>query len=258
MVNSLWDSDIEIRFFKEALKNTSIEKLFYRIGEKYYAYIPKDTHNNGQTLQSRNALIGDFTEKWCQKLLSPLASKNNLYAVNGVICEEIGLTKQSPADLALCTSQEPRQKPENIKLIFEIKMSIVSNYEYDTTDKTIKYVGDYTTHQGNPSLLRSDSMLKAMGKAIAIRVSGLASASIPIVVLGNSPISESYKEKVDLLKSSGVIQGFWSLYPNPTDKKYTKETSKKRISNNGEYRYVSKQSGQYFKHEPLVFLFHAF
>ncbi|NPV39248.1 hypothetical protein BREVNS_1559 [Brevinematales bacterium NS] len=226
MSNSLWNTAIEISFFQEALKNNSPEKLFYYIGQKYYAYVPKDTKNNGQTLQSRNALIGDFTEKWCQELLSPLAKENSLYAINGVVCEEIGLTKQSPADLAFCTSSETIQKPENIKLIFEIKMSIVSNYEYDHQSNKIKYIGDYTSHQGNPSLLRSDSMLKAMGKAIAIRVSSPASASIPIIVLGNSPISESYKEKVDFLKSCGVIQGFWSLYPNPTEKHYIKETPK--------------------------------
>jgi len=75
-------------------------------------------------------------------------------------------------------------------------------------------------------LLRSDSMLKAIGKSINIRVSGIASTKIPIVVLGNSPITNSYIHKVDYLKSSGVIQGFWSLNPKPTNEDYVKKTPK--------------------------------
>jgi hypothetical protein len=57
-------------------------------------------------------------------------------------------------------------------------------------------------------------------KSINIRVSGIASTKIPIVVLGNSPITESYVKKVDFLKTSGVIQGFWSLNPKPTNSDY--------------------------------------
>lgn len=69
-------------------------------------------------------------------------------------------------------------------------------------------------------------MLKAIGKSINIRVSGIQSTKIPIVVLGNSPITESYIKKVDFLKTSGVIQGFWSLNPNPTMPDYIKDTPK--------------------------------
>ncbi|MDP2302329.1 MAG: hypothetical protein Q8N03_07895 [Ignavibacteria bacterium] len=69
-------------------------------------------------------------------------------------------------------------------------------------------------------------MLKAIGKAINIRVSDIASTKIPIVVLGNSPITVSYIKKVDFLKTSGVIQGFWSLNPNPTNSQYVKDTPK--------------------------------
>jgi hypothetical protein len=104
-------------------------------------------------------------------------------------------------------------------------MSVVSNYKYIHPNK-VEYVGDYKQHKGNPSLLRSDSMLKAIGKSINIRVSGIASTKIPIVVLGNSPITDSYINKVDFLKTSGVLQGFWSLNPNPTDSDYIKNTPK--------------------------------
>lgn len=117
-------------------------------------------NTEGQTLQSRNTLIGQFTEKWCKDLFAPIAAELGLFAINSVVCDEIGLTKQSRADLALCTTNEINQKPENIKLVFEIKMSIVSNYQY-TFPHNIEFVGDYKQHKGNPALLRSDSMLKS-------------------------------------------------------------------------------------------------
>jgi len=224
---NLWNNNIEIQFFKEALKHfASPEKLFYSLEKGYYAYVPKGIDAEGQTLQSRNALIGQFTEKWCKTLFEPIAAQLGLFAVNGVICEEVGLTRQSSADLAFCTSNTIMQQPDSIKLLFEIKMSIVSNYRFTPPDG-IEWVSDYKHHQGNPSLLRSDSMLKAIGKSINIRVSGTASSRIPIIVLGNSPITESYIKKVDFLKTAGVIQGFWSLHPEPTNTDFITETPQK-------------------------------
>lgn len=223
---TLWNNDTEIQFFTEALKNfASPEQLFYNLQDGYFAYVPKGSDGEGKTLQSRNSLIGQYTEKWCKTLFEPIANELGLHAVNSVVCDELGLSKRSSADLAFCTTNNNFQKSENIKLIFEIKMSIVSNYKYTHPNK-VEYVGDYKQHKGNPALLRSDSMLKAIGKSINIRVSGIASTKIPIVVLGNSPITDSYIKKVDFLKTSGVIQGFWSLNPNPTDFDYIKNTPK--------------------------------
>lgn len=223
---TLWNNDTEIQFFTEALKNfASPEQLFYNLKGGYFAYVPKGSDAEGQTLQSRNSLIGQFTEKWCKTLFEPIAKELGLHAVNNVVCDELGLSRQSSADLAFCTTNNTVQKPENIKLLFEIKMSIVSNYKY-THPYNIEYVGDYKQHKGNPALLRSDSMLKAIGKSINIRVSGIASTKIPVVVLGNSPITDSYIKKVDFLKTSGVIQGFWSLNPRPTKSDYVKNTPK--------------------------------
>ncbi|MGP1446699.1 MAG: hypothetical protein ACTTKO_04090 [Candidatus Limimorpha sp.] len=224
---TLWNNDTEIQFFTEALKNfASPEQLFYKLKKGNFAYVPKRMETEGQTLQSRNSLIGQFTEKWCKDLFSPIARKLGLYAVNGVVCEEIGLTKTSSADLAFCKRNTIEQKPKDIKIIFEIKMSIVSNYQL-IKPKTIKFIGDYKEHKGNPSLLRSDSMLKAIGKSINIRVSGTESSSIPIIVLGNSPITENYAKKVDFLKESGVIQHFISLNPTPTKTDFIKGTLQK-------------------------------
>lgn len=220
----LWNNNTEIQFFEEALKSfASPEQLFYNLLGEYYAYIPKNKNANGQTLQSRNSLTGQFTEKWCKTLFEPIAKELGLYAVNSVVCDELGLSRQSSADLAFCTTNEINQSPENIKLLFEIKMSIVSNYQY--TNNEIILTGDYKQHKGNPSLLRSDSMLKAIGKAINIRVSGISSTKIPIIVLGNSPITDNYSKKVDFLKKSGVVQGFWSLNPSPTSQNYVKNST---------------------------------
>lgn len=224
---TLWNNNTEIQFFTEALKNfASPEQLFYKLKKGSFAYVPKGMEAEGQTLQSRNSLIGQFTEKWCKDLFNPIAREFGLYAVNGVVCEEIGLTRASSADLAFCKKNAVEQKAKDIKIIFEIKMSIVSNYQF-VKPKTIKLIGDYKEHKGNPSLLRSDSMLKAIGKSINIRVSGTESASIPIVILGNSPITENYAKKVDFLKESGVIQNFISLNPAPTKMDFVKTTQQK-------------------------------
>ncbi len=222
---------VEKQFFQHFLgkgKDFSEKKLFYWIDNKYLAYIPKNIKSPGHTLQSRNSLIGQFTEKWCQQLLSSIARKFDLYAVNNVICPEAGLSKKSSADIAFCRSDKQQQKCQDIKVIFEIKMSILSNYEFDKTEKIVKWIGDYTTHKGNPSLLRSDSMLKAIGKLISIRVANPGARNIPLVVLGNSPITKHYEKKVDSLKSLGIIQGFLSLNPSvPSKTEVIKNTPKK-------------------------------
>ncbi len=149
---------------------------------------------------------------------------------------ELDLTTQSDADLAFCTTNETRQKAENIKLIFEIKMSIVNNYKFD--NNKINFVRDYKTHKGNPSVLRSDSMLKAIGKSINIRVSGTESMKIPIIILGNSPITKNYSKKVDLLNSAGIIQSFVSLYPNPSNN-FIRNTEGNGFQTFNEYQHLT-------------------
>lgn len=222
----MWSRQDELNFFNDAIKISSIENLMMRVRGRYYAFQPKTDSSRVNVPNSRNALIGTNTEKWCKDLFSQIARHNNLYTVNGVVCEEIGLSRQSAADLAFCTSPSNIQRPENIKLIFEIKMGIVNNYFYDG-NHDFEFCGDYTTHKGNPSLLRSDSMLKAIGKSINLRVDSSKAKKIPIVILGNSPITVNYVKKVDCLKQSGVIQKFISLYPDPTNREFIKETPEK-------------------------------
>ncbi len=231
---TFWNKDIEKRFFIEAMKNfASPEQLFYKLTDGYFAYVPKGKSAGGQTLQSRNALIGQYTEKWSKDFFQPIAQKLGLFAVNSVVCSELGLTTKSDADLAFCTTDETQQKAENIKLLFEIKMSVVNNYEFENGQ--VNFVGDYKTHKGNPSILRSDSMLKAIGKSINIRVSGTEATKIPIVILGDSPITINYAKKVDFLKQNGIIQSFISLYPNPTND-FIKNTDNKGFQTFNEYQ----------------------
>ncbi len=217
----LWSEGVEKRFFAKSLGFATPEQLFYITDEeRYVAYWPKGYKGKKSTLQSRNSLIGRFTEKWTTDLISKIVHVKNLYAVQGAVCNELGLSKNSPADVVISKTNRLDQRPEDILVIFEVKMSIVWNWEYKAGDSEIiilKCIGNYKTHQGNPGLLRSDSMLKAIGKSANIRASCLQSSKIPIVIIGNTPITSNYYSKVDRLKRIGFIQGFWSVNSNPID-----------------------------------------
>ncbi|RLF72377.1 MAG: hypothetical protein DRN40_00415 [Thermoplasmata archaeon] len=215
----LWSKDEERIFFKKTLEIATPEQLFYLTDNgRFLAYWPKKYKGKKTTLQSRNAFIGSYTEKWIKDLLTPLAREFEAYAIHNVVCDEIGLGERSPADVAIVKTPKREQKPEDILLLVEVKMSIVWNWEYHPESGDLDCIGDFTTHQGNPGLLRSDTMLKAIGKSINIRVSGYQSSKIPIIVIGNTPIMKTYYKKVDFLKKAGIIQGFYSVNPNPLDK----------------------------------------
>ena len=213
----LWNKEVERRFFTESVKFATPEQLFYVTDKnRYLAYWPKGYDGKKSTLQSRNALIGNFTEKWTTDLIQAVVKDNGLFAVQGAICDEIALTNMSPADVVISRNKNINQQVEDIAAIIEVKMSIVWNWELQG-GKTLSCICDYKTHQGNPGLLRSDSMLKGIGKSINIRVSSFQAATIPIIVMGNTPITNSYYPKVDHLKVAGIIQGFWSVNPKPLD-----------------------------------------
>jgi hypothetical protein len=234
-MSKLWTKSKEIEFFEKSFQFAAPEQLFYVSSDnRYFAYWPKTYKGKKTTLQSRNSLIGNFTEKYSVDLLQDFARKNNLFAVQGIVCNDIGLSTQSSGDVAICKTKEIEQEPCNIVLLFEVKMSIVWNWEL--RDGNLICLGDYKTHKGNPGLLRSDSMLKAIGKSINIRVSGYKTSNIPIIILGNTPITLSYEEKVDHLLKAGIIQGFWSINPSPLDNngeniKYSPEKGFVRVDN---------------------------
>jgi len=225
-METLWNTQTEIEFFTDALTKTDPASLFYTSDDgKMYAYWPLGYTGEKSTLQSRNTYVGGFTELWTKHLLDEYARSKGYYAVQGAICEEIGLPSKSAADVAICKSSSQKQKSDDIVAVFEVKMSIVWNWEFKNGN-LIK-IGDYSTHQGNPGLLRSDSMLKAIGKSINVRISSPDSKHIPLIILGNTPITKSYESKVDNLKTSGVVQGFWSLNPNPRNNHTTLKNTPK-------------------------------
>ena len=193
----LWNQEVERKFFNESVKFATPEQLFYVTDKnRYLAYWPKGYEGKKSTLQSRNALIGNFTEKWTTDLIHEIVKDKGLFAVQGAICDEIALTNMSPADIAISRSKSINQRAEDILAIIEVKMSIVWNWELQKS-KSLSCIGDYKSHQGNPGLLRSDSMLKGIGKSINIRVSSFKATTIPIIVMGNTPITNSYYPKVD-------------------------------------------------------------
>lgn len=218
-MTKLWSKEEEYEFFRKTLQIATPEQLFYITNDgRYLAYWSKNYKGRKTTLQSRNAFIGSYTEKWVKNLLDPIAKKFNAYAMHNVVCEEIGLGERSPADVAIVKTPRRQQGPENIILLVEVKMSIVWNWEYNPDTGEIKCIGDYTTHQGNPGLLRSDTMLKAIGKSINVRVSSFEASKIPIIIIGNTPITKTYYDKVDHLKKAGIVQGFYSVNPSPVDR----------------------------------------
>ena len=231
---NLWNKNQEKLFFTESLKLAKANHLFYLDEDgRHLAYWPKSYRGVKSTLQSRNSLIGNYTEKWVKNLLKGVISDENLHVVNQATIPALGITSRSPADIVISTVDKKILKASEVKVIFEVKMSIVWNWQYDVESNEILEIGDYRTHQGKPSFTRSDSILKAIGKCIDIRVSNLESTKIPIIVVGNAPLSNGFSKKADYLKHAGLIQGFWSLNPFPLNHGNTRKSTPK----NGFYRF---------------------
>ncbi len=256
---TLWNKNQEKDFFIESLDIATPEQLFYILNDnRFYAYWPKNYKGRKTTLQSRNAFIGAYTEKYCTNLFEEIAETIGGYPVQGVISDEIGLPNNSKADVAICKAKGVIQKPQNILMIIEVKMSVVWNWELISKGKKdfeMVCIGDYRTHQGNPGLLRSDTMLKAIGKSINIRVSSFSASKIPIVIIGNTPVTKSYYKKVDQLKRNGIIQGFWSVNPKPLDNdhKNIKNTPYKGFYRFDEYEVLKQSSLKLLKEDREFF-----
>ena len=230
----LWNKHQEKLFFINSKSFASPEQLFYRTDDgRYLAYWPKRYKGRKTTLQARNSLIGNFTEKWVSDLFDALIEDENLHIVQQARIPSVGITSKSPADIAIATEDKKILKASEVKLICEVKMSLVWNWQYDPELDMVTEVGDFRTHQGKPSFTRSDSILKAIGKCIDIRVSNFESTKIPIIVVGNAPLSNGFSKKADYLKHAGLIQGFWSLNPFPLNHGNTRKSTPKK----GYYRF---------------------
>lgn len=230
----LWNKQQEKLFFVNSKKQAFKSQLFYKTKDgNYMAYWPKGYKGQKSTLQSRNSLIGAFTEQWVADLFEKLIDDENLHIVQQARIPSLGITSRSPADIVISSVDKKILKPSEVKVIFEVKMSLVWNWQYDENTDTVKEIGDFRTHQGKPSFTRSDSILKAIGKCIDIRVSNLDSSKIPIIVLGNAPLSNGFCKKADHLKNAGIIQGFWSLNPFPLNHGNTRKSTPQK----GFYRF---------------------
>lgn len=225
----LWNKEQEILFFKNSKNFASPQQLFNQTDDgRFVAYWPKSYRGKKTTLQSRNSLIGKFSEKWVADLLFGLIKDKNLFVIQQAQIPSIGISYNSPADVVISSKNKKILRPEDVKIIFEVKMSIVWNWEYDINTNSLTEIGDYRTHKGKPSFTRSDSILKAIGKCIDIRVSGLMASKIPLVVIGNAPLSNGFCKKADYLKNAGIIQGFWSLNPFPLNHGNTRKITPKK------------------------------
>lgn len=212
----LWNKKQERDFFNNSKNFASINQLFNETEDgRYVAYWPKNYSGKKTTLQSRNSLIGKYSEKWVADILNHLIDDKNLFVVQQAQIPAIGISHNSPADVVISSRNKKILRPEDVKIIFEVKMSIVWNWEYDVSTDTLSEIGDYRSHRGKPSFTRSDSILKAIGKCVDIRVSDVLASKIPLIVLGNAPLSNGFCKKADYLKNAGIIQGFWSLNPFP-------------------------------------------
>ena len=192
----LWNKNQEKLFFIKSKEVAFPSQLFYKTNDgRHVAYWPKGYRGRKSTLQSRNSLIGNFTEDWVENLFKQLIDDENLYIIKQARIPSLGITSRSPADIVIATVNKKILKASEVKVIFEVRMSIVWNWQYDETTGEVKEIGDFKSHQGKPSFTRSDSILKAIGKCIDIRVSNVESSKIPIIVLGNAPLSNGFCKK---------------------------------------------------------------
>lgn len=77
---TLWNKNQDKNFFIKSLGIATPEKLFYVTKDnKFYAYWPKGYKGKKTTLQSRNAFIGSYTEKWTTNLFDEIAESVAIY-----------------------------------------------------------------------------------------------------------------------------------------------------------------------------------
>lgn len=224
----LWNQTHEKLFFENSKSFAAPEQLFNRTDDgRYVAYWPKNYTGRKSTLQARNSLIGNYTEKYVSDLFSQIIN-DEYFVIQQAQIPALGINHASPADIVISRTDSKTLKPEDVKLICEVKMSLVWNWELNVSDGGVCEIGDYRFHQGKPSFTRSDSILKAIGKCIDIRVSNVESSKIPLIIVGNAPLSNGFCQKADYLKNAGIVQGFWSLNPRPLNHGNTRKTTPKK------------------------------
>lgn len=165
----------------------------------------------------RNAIVADVTERFALSLFSQAVSASaklsgKFFVKRNVVCPQLELRGATSADMAILNNDVNRPvSANNIECIFEIKMSVIWNWAEGNKSQPL---ADYDAHAGRPSIYRTDSILKAIGKA-AITRSCHGSEKIPFIVVANTPPPPNYRDKVDGTVKAGLIQKWISLTPNP-------------------------------------------
>ncbi len=165
----------------------------------------------------RNAIVADLAERFVLSLFQRVLDaskelKGRYFVKRNVVCNQLELKERTAADLAILNQDiDGPVLASQISCLFEVKMGIIWNWAESDRRHPI---ADYDRHSGRPSLYRTDSILKAVGKAAIIR-SCPGSGSIPFMVVGNTPPPLNYRDKVDGTVRAGLIQQWISLTPSP-------------------------------------------
>ena len=165
----------------------------------------------------RNAIVADATERFALSLFGHAVDTSaelsgKFFVKRNVVSPQLEFQGATSADMAILNEDlDGPVPPENIECILEVKMSIIWNWAEGDRKQPI---ADYDSHAGRPSIFRTDSILKAIGKA-AITRSCPGSERIPFIVVGNTPPPPNYRDKVDGTVRAGLIQKWLSLAPNP-------------------------------------------
>jgi len=221
---SLWSPDVERDLIRKVGEKcfTTIECTATTCGKfkerAVFSEHSKCPHCGGKlrvkVAQSRNVPVSTFTEKYAREVMQAAIDKSykgSLFVVRGARCPELSLTGGSAADLAIVRRKlQSAFKAEDIVVVMEVKMSLVWNWKPGED----KPSADFFQHNGRPSLSRTDSLLKAIGKGAIFR-STEKSRRIPYLVIGNCPPPQGYYAKLDGAVRSGLVQKFISLTPKP-------------------------------------------
>lgn len=191
---------------------------------------------NSNTPQGRNNPISNYTEQFACNCINEVLQDtefDDYEAKRKVICQDLGLGSRTEADIAIVKKGNSSRiyKLDDIKIVFEVKMSLVWNWEPPKNKP--KLIADYDRHNGRGSIYRTDSILKAIGKGAIFR-SHFKAHNIPYIVIGNCPPPRGYFSKIDGSVKSGIVQKFISLNPQPLivdtseeNKRNPKETKNK-------------------------------
>jgi len=241
---AMWTKETERDFFHWALElqRCKPQELFYKSGGRYYFYLPVGVKGEGEVKQARNPLVGRFTEQWAENFLKIIVKDLGLVVVRNKDIPAFGLTGNRAPDLAICYKEvEDVILPENLVAIVEVKMSIVWNWEWDPLSRSVNCIGDFRTHKGRPSVLRSDNVLKALGKAVEVRGNGYEGL---FIVLCNSPISNESLNQIDGWKQTGIVQGFFSVNPRPLNGQANEKDNPKGTPKGGFLRWDSPEEAK--------------